>query len=249
MSIKKSKNIYIFVDKTNNLYKTDINSYNKLLTENISKTYRKTNNKAYNSIDKEAKAIAEEFEIGDRADCLAKTNAFITLNDHKENFRSNPKCKLINPAKSEIGKASKLFIENINTKVRELSSANQFQDSGAVINWFKNIKNKSKWIFMQFDIEEFYPLISKDLLLKTIDYTKRFVNINDDEKKTNMLSRKSLLFSGTDVWIRKDGYKDFDVTMDGFDGAEICEVVGLHILHKLGEKYGKERIGLYRDDG
>ena len=249
ISIKKSKNIYIFADKTNNLYETDISSYNKLLTESISKTYRKTNNKAYNSINKEAKAIAEGFEIGDRVDCLAKTNTFITLKDHKENFRSNPKCRLINPAKSEIGKVSELFIENINTKVRELSSVNQWRDSDAVINWFQNIKNKNKCIFIQFDIEEFYPSISKDLLLKAIDYAKGFVNISNDKTKTIMHSRKSLLFSGTDVWIKKDGDKDFDVTMGSYDGAEYCELVGLYILHKLGEKYGKERIGLYRDDG
>ena len=30
---------------------------------------------------------------------------------------------------------------------------------------------------------------------------------------------------------------------------EIWEVVGLYILHKLGKKYGKERISLYSDDG
>ena len=115
-----SKNIYNFADNTNNLYETDINSYNKLLTENISKTYRKTNNKACNSINKEAKAIAKEL------DCLSKTNAFINLKDHKENFRSSPKCRLINPTKNEIGKAGKLLIENINTKVRELLSVNQW---------------------------------------------------------------------------------------------------------------------------
>ena len=45
------------------------------------------------------------------------------------------------------------------------------------------------------------------------------------------------------------GDKDFDVTMGSFDEAEICEVVGLYILHNLGEKYRKERISLYRDDG
>ena len=39
-SIKKSKNIYIFVDKTNNLYETDMKNYNKLLINNISKTKR-----------------------------------------------------------------------------------------------------------------------------------------------------------------------------------------------------------------
>ena len=56
---------------------------------------------------------------------------------------------------------------------------------------------------MQFDIEGFYPSISKDLLLKAIDYTKGFVNITDGETKTIIYSRKSLLFSGTDVCIKK----------------------------------------------
>ena len=101
----------------------------------------------------------------------------------------------------------------------------------------------------KFDIEEFYPSISKDLLLKAIDYAKRFVNINDDETRTIMHSRISLLYSGTDMWIKKDGDKDFDVTIGTFNGAGTCEVVGLYILHKLSEKYGKERIGQYRDDG
>ena len=183
----------------------------------MSKTYRKTNNKVYNSINKEAKTIVDEFEIGDRVDCLVKANAFINLKEHKENFMSNPKCRLINPAKSEIGKVSKVFIENIIKKVRELSSVNQWQDSKVVISWFKNIKNKSKFIFMQFDIEKFYPSISIDLLLKAINYTKGFTNISNDETKTIMQSRKSLLLSGTDVWIKKDCDKDFGVTMDSFD--------------------------------
>ena len=37
--------------------------------------------------------------------------------------------------------------------------------------------------------------------------------------------------------------------MGSFDGAELCELVGLYILHILGEKYGKHRIGLYHSDG
>ena len=64
-----------------------------------------------------------------------------------------------------------------------------------------------------------------------------------------MYSRKFLLFNNTDTWIKKNGDPDFPLTMGSFDGAELCELVGSYILHILGEKYGKHRIGLYRDDG
>ena len=40
-SIKKSKNVFIFADKTRNIYETDKNTYSKLLTDSISKTYKK----------------------------------------------------------------------------------------------------------------------------------------------------------------------------------------------------------------
>ena len=102
---------------------------------------------------------------------------------------------------------------------------------------------------MQFDIEEFYPSISKELLLKVIKYAKTLVNISDKEINTIMHSRKSLLINNKDIWIKKSGDPDFDVTMENFDGAELCELVGLYILHILGEKYRKHRKGLYRDDG
>ena len=36
--------------------------------------------------------------------------------------------------------------------------------------------------------------------------------------------------------------------MGSFDGAEICELVGLYILEKLTDNYGKNIIGLRRDD-
>ena len=100
---------------------------------------------------------------------------------------------------------------------------------------------------MQFDIEEFYPSISKEL--KAITYAKTFVNTGDEKINTILHSRKPLLFKNKDIWIKKIGDPDFDVTMGSFDDAELCEVVGLYILHILGEKYGKHRIGLYRDDG
>ena len=37
--------------------------------------------------------------------------------------------------------------------------------------------------------------------------------------------------------------------MGSYDGAEICELVGLFILKHLGKMFGNKNIGLYRDDG
>ena len=37
--------------------------------------------------------------------------------------------------------------------------------------------------------------------------------------------------------------------MGSFDGAEVCDLIGLYILHILSTKYGKSLSGLYRDDG
>ena len=146
------------------------------------------------------KIIANNYRISERVDCLAKPNAFISLKDHKSKFSSNPKYRLINPAKSEIGKISEYFLQQLNSKVRDLSSVNQWQETSTVINWFENIKSKKKCIFMQFDVEEFYPSISKELLLKAITYAKTLVSISDEEINTIMHSRNSLLFIDKEKW-------------------------------------------------
>ena len=41
----------------------------------------------------------------------------------------------------------------------------------------------------------------------------------------------------------------FDVAMGSYHGAEVCELVGLYILHKLTTAFPNGNIGLYRDDG
>ena len=142
------------------------------------------------------------------------TDASITLKDHKPNFTTNPKCRLINPSKSELGKVSEFLIEKVNTIIRDKSLVNQWIDTGTVINWFKNIDNKNNRIFMRLNIEEFYPSISKVLLIKGTNYAHSFVTISKKEVKTIMYSRKSLLFNNTPVWTKGEGDPDFDVTGD-----------------------------------
>ena len=61
--------------------------------------------------------------------------------------------------------------------------------------------------------------------------------------------RRSLLFDNETAWTKKNHSSMFDVTMGSFDGAEVCELIGLFLLNNLSEKYGKNNVGLYRDDG
>ena len=63
-----------------------------------------------------------------------------------------------------------------------------------------------------------------------------------------MHARKSLLFCDGDLWAKKSR-AEFDVTMESFDGAEVCKLVGLYLLHHLAKIFCKESVGLYRDDG
>ena len=179
----------------------------------------------------------------------ANRPAFITLKDHKDNFRNKLPCRLINPAKPEIGIVAKKYLENINAAVISHTNLNQWRSTITVIDWFKHIPNKSNARFIKFDICEFYPSISEKLLDSALAYAGSITEISREVVNVIKQARKSLLFNGDEIWIKKGENPLFDVTMGSFDGAEICELVGLYILDKLCTFIDKKQIGLYRDDG
>ena len=51
--------------------------------------------------------------------CKSFHQLFITLKEHKANFKNNPKSRLFNLAKSEIGIISKHYIEEISNMLEE----------------------------------------------------------------------------------------------------------------------------------
>ena len=81
-------------------------------------------------------------KLADRIDHLAKTGGFITLKDHKENFVNKPTCRLINPAKTELGKISKTIIEDINKQLIEKLKVNQWKSTKNVTGSKKLITKK-----------------------------------------------------------------------------------------------------------
>lgn len=246
--IKTSPNVFISADKTTNIYEMDATTYNKLLTENITKTYKLAQDGIVNDINAELKDIAHDLDIANRTEPMAQKQAFISLKDHKEDFENHPKCRLINPAKSNLGKVSKFILDKINSEIREQTCANQWRNSDDTISWFQSINNKDRHTFISFDIVDFYPSISETLLDEAIAWGKQFTTISDHDIKVIKHARKSVLFNNGQTWTKRNSGSTFDVTMGSFDGAEICELVGLLALHSLEARFGKN-VGLYRDDG
>ena len=247
--IKNSEKVFVPADKTQNFYEMSKDDYNKILTENITKSYKKASHDVPSKITKEAKKLAKAYKLADRVDIMAQRESFFTIKDHKENFRTHPKYRLLNPTKSELGKLSKQILQKVNNKIKAQKPLNQWTCSKDTINWFKKIPNKQSYTFTIFDIEEFYPSITEDLLRKSIDFAKTITDIEEHELCVIFHCRKSLLYNGNEPWVKKQGNQDFDVTMGSYDGAEVCELVGLYMLDLLSKNLGTENIGLYRDDG
>ena len=148
--IKSSRNLLVFADKTTNLYEMLPDQYKTLLNNNITKMYHKVDSNAKLNINK-------ELNLEDKIECYTKRPAFITLKDHKENFKNNQKCRLINTSKSEMGVVSKKYLKNIMSKLNCKLQYNQWRSTSIIIEWFKAIKNKAKCRFIKFNIAEFYP--------------------------------------------------------------------------------------------
>ena len=132
-----------------------------------------------------------------------------------------------NPSKSELGKISKSIWENINQHLVKLLYINQWKNSASVIAWFKNIEDKKNCTFIKLDIRDFYPSITDTFLDKALLFAKQHHDISSDNTRLIKHCCKSLLFSNNEAWKKKQTESCFDVTMGSFDGAEVCELVGI----------------------
>ena len=103
--------------------------------------------------------------------------------------------------------------------------------------------------FTSFDIVKFYPSISEGLLQRAIRFAKDHIESSDEEVCIMQHSRRFVLFSKDRAWVTKEGAGLFDMAMGSYDGAKICELVGIFALSQLPERYDKSNIALYRDNG
>ena len=68
---------------------------------------------------------------------------------------------------------------------------------------------------------------------EALNFAKTKVDNTNQEMSIIMQSRNTLLFNKNKPWAKKSGNEEFDVLMGYFDGAELCEIIGIYILMKL----------------
>ena len=245
--INRSNKLFVAADKTSNVYKVGKDTYRKLMTDAVTNHYRKADSELEREINQEAKEITDVIGISDRVEPIAHKEAYVTIKDHKDRFPNDVKTRLINPAKSNIGRISKMILQSVNEQLRNHHGLLQWRSTEDALSWFNALDGKGGLTFLQLDIVDFYPSISRELFDQAIEFARETVEICDETKKILLNARQSLLFHDNCVWRKQSGL--FDVTMGAYDGCEMCELVGLLILHKVKHTFPQITFGLYRDDG
>ena len=77
---------------------------------------------------------------------------------------------------------------------------------------------------------ELYTSIIEHILDDAINFAKQHTNITDEKLRIIKHCRKSLLFNNKESCKKRNTDSCFDVTMGSYDGAEVCELVGIYLL-------------------
>ena len=247
--IKQKKEVIVSADKTDNHYLILVVDYRRLLLDNIWKEYRKASMTTVNKINAEAANIARDLQLDDRIGAMALKSSFLTVKDHKQDWPAKVNCRLINPTKTNIGVISKNILDRINSDLRNKLEINQWRSSKNVLKWFSSLKDKRSLKFLKFDVEQYYPSITKPLMEKAINFAKQYTSISAQEEMILFHARKNVLMDcDCNIW-EKISNPDFDVSMGSMDGAEVAELIGIYMISKLMLKFNKSLFGIYRDDG
>ena len=88
---------------------------------------------------------------------------------------------LINPCKPELGKISKQLVEKIVYDVETATNIKHWKNTNDVVSWFNSKENKSKHMFISFDICDFYLSITNKLLEKSLTFASQFSYISVED--------------------------------------------------------------------
>ena len=85
---------------------------------------------------------------------------------------------------------------------------------------FGNIEEKTRHSFISFDLIDFYPSISENLLDLALSWASSLASISNEDISIIKHVRKSLLFNNRKPWTKNNNSNLFDVTMGSYDGQK-----------------------------
>ena len=200
---KESEKIFVKSDKSGNLYEIEKEKYKQMIFKEVVKNYKKAPPDLEKELNNEAKMLAHKLGIVDRVEKYNAKNCFITIKDHKRNFKSNPECRLINPAKTQIGRISKIIVQEICESLRLALNINQWRSTNDCIKWFEEYEKDDRCSFIKYDIKDFYPSITERTLDRALDLAKEYMVISLDKVEIIKHCCKTLLYYEDSVWIKK----------------------------------------------
>ena len=170
--IKESDSIFIKSDKSGNLYEIEKGKYKQMKFKEVVKYYRKAPPDLEKELNSEAKMLTLRLGIVDRVEKYNTKNCFFTIKDHKSVFKTNPESKFINPAKTQIGRVSKIIVQDICASLRQALNINQWRSTKDCIKWFEEYDKNDRCSFIKYDIREFYPSITERTLDRALNLAR-----------------------------------------------------------------------------
>ena len=204
-----------------------------MMFKEVVKHYREAPPDLEKELNSEAKMLAHRLGIVDRVKKYNTKNCFIRIKDPKSDFKTNPECRLINPAKTQIGRVSKTIVQDICVSLRQALNINQWRSTKDCIKWFEEYDKNDRCSFIKNDIREFYPSITERTLDRALDLAKEYMVIPLDKVEIIKRCCKKLLYYEDSIWIKKGEGGNFDTPIGAYDGAEICELVGCVLLYSI----------------
>ena len=191
--IKESDGIFVNSDKSGNLYEIEKGKYKQMMFKEVVKHYREAPPDVEKELNREAKMLAHRLGIVDRVEKYNTKNCFITIKDHKSDFKTDPECRLINPAKTQISRVSKIIVQDICASLRLALNINQWRSTKDCIKWFEEYDKDDRCSFIKYDIREFYPSITERTFDRALDLAKEYMVIPLDKVEIIKHCRKTLL--------------------------------------------------------
>ena len=72
------------------------------------------------------------------------------------------------------------------------------------------------------------------MLQEAIQFAKKHVLITRKYEEVIFHARRSVLYNDREPWVKKEG-GSFDVTMESYDGTEVCELICIYMVCLIGK--------------